>query len=72
MRPLPLALSGEIAADEIEAIGYEELVPEPVLLQGTWADGRIVVWAAGRGSLPETNEGLADRLEASGGPPPRC
>ncbi|MDO8362705.1 MAG: DEAD/DEAH box helicase [Actinomycetota bacterium] len=52
-----------------DQIAYEELVPEPVLLQASWADGQVVVWAAGRGSAPEANDELATRLEASGGPP---
>ncbi|MEI8241379.1 MAG: hypothetical protein WCI22_18365, partial [Actinomycetota bacterium] len=67
LRPLPMA--SDAAASEDEPLVYEELVPEPVLLQATWADGLVIVWAAGRGSLPEDNEGLATRLEASGGPP---
>ena len=67
LRPLPMAADPD--ASEDEALVYEELVPEPVLLQATWADGHVIVWAAGRGSLPEDNEGLATRLEASGGPP---
>lgn len=64
LRPLP-----EPVGDETEMIAYEELVPEPVLLQATWADDQVVVWAAGRGSLPEPNDGIADRLEQCGGPP---
>ncbi|MSV82164.1 MAG: hypothetical protein F2868_16000, partial [Actinobacteria bacterium] len=67
LRPLPVAAGA--AASEDESLVYEELVPEPVLLQATWADGHVIVWAAGRGNLPEDNEGLATRLEASGGPP---
>ncbi|HNJ96975.1 MAG TPA: DEAD/DEAH box helicase [Ilumatobacteraceae bacterium] len=63
LRPLPEP------ADDDEPIHFEELVPEPVRLQATWIDGRVVVWAAGRGSLPEANDGIADRLEACGGPP---
>ena len=64
LRPLPVAV-----ADDEAPISYEELVPEPVRLQATWSDGRVVVWAAGRGSLPEPNDGIADRLEHCGGPP---
>jgi hypothetical protein len=52
--------------------------PQPVALQGSWAParpdapgsaGRVVVWAAGRGTAPESNDELATRLEASGAPP---
>ncbi len=64
LRPLP-----EPAGDDHQAIAYEELIPEPVRLQATWADGQVVVWAAGRGALPEPNDGIADRLELCGGPP---
>ena len=44
------------------------LEPEEVRLQASWANGQIVVWAAGRGSPAEDNDGLADRLESIGGP----
>jgi hypothetical protein len=37
-------------------------------LQASWSDGEVVVWAAGPHSEPATNEELADRLEALGGP----
>jgi hypothetical protein len=39
-----------------------------VRLQGTWAHGQVVVWAAGPGTLAATAEELSDRLEAIGGP----
>ena len=42
--------------------------PDPVALQASWSEGRIVVWAGGRGATPESNEGLATRLEVCGGP----
>ncbi|MDQ3738325.1 MAG: DEAD/DEAH box helicase [Actinomycetota bacterium] len=42
--------------------------PGPVQLQGSWNDGRIVVWAAGRGTAPASNDELAALLEAIGGP----
>jgi hypothetical protein len=44
------------------------LEPEPVRLQASWSNGQVVVWAAGRGTPAEDNDGLADRLEAIGGP----
>ncbi|MET0726968.1 MAG: DEAD/DEAH box helicase [Acidimicrobiales bacterium] len=39
-----------------------------VRLQASWEAGKIVVWGAGPGTSPETNDELADRLEAIGGP----
>jgi len=42
--------------------------PGPVQLQASWSDGRIVVWAAGRGTAPASNDELAALLEAIGGP----
>ncbi len=39
-----------------------------VRLQGSWEAGNVVVWAAGPGTEPSTNDELADRLEAIGGP----
>jgi hypothetical protein len=39
-----------------------------VQLQASWAAGKVVVWAAGPGAAPADNDGLADRLEAIGGP----
>ena len=39
-----------------------------VRLQASWEAGKVVVWAAGPGVAPETNDELADRLEAIGGP----
>ncbi|MCU1359204.1 MAG: Helicase, family, partial [Ilumatobacteraceae bacterium] len=43
--------------------------PDEVMLQGSWSAGQIVVWASGRGAVPESNDQLATRLEACGGPP---
>ncbi len=39
-----------------------------VRLQASWEAGKVVVWGAGPGVAPETNDQLADRLEAIGGP----
>jgi hypothetical protein len=39
-----------------------------VRLQASWEAGKIVVWGAGPGTAPESNDALADRLEAIGGP----
>ncbi len=40
-----------------------------VRLQASWSAGQVVVWAAGPGTPPASNDGLSDRLEAIGGPP---
>jgi hypothetical protein len=48
------------------------LVADPageVRLQATWADGRVVVWAAGPGTPPADDDAVSDLLEAVGGPP---
>jgi superfamily II DNA or RNA helicase len=42
--------------------------PGEVRLQASWSAGQIVVWAAGPSAIPADNDGLADRLEAIGGP----
>src|SRR5205814_38050 len=55
--------------DEFVATDVEVLEPEDVKLQATWSDGHVVVWAAGRGAVPELNDELAGRLESIGGPP---
>jgi hypothetical protein len=39
-----------------------------VRLQASWEAGKVIVWAAGPGAAPESNDELADRLEAIGGP----
>lgn len=39
-----------------------------VRLQASWAGGQVVVWAAGPGTAPADIDGLADLLEAIGGP----
>ena len=44
--------------------GEEDGVP----LQASWSDGEVVVWAGGPRSAPASNDELADRLEAIGGP----
>ncbi|MDQ3575416.1 MAG: hypothetical protein M3404_10945, partial [Actinomycetota bacterium] len=37
-------------------------------LQASWSGGKVIVWAAGCGRAPASNDELADRLEAAGGP----
>src|SRR4051812_37930474 len=39
-----------------------------VRLQASWSGGLVVVWAAGPNAEPANIDGLADRLEAIGGP----
>jgi hypothetical protein len=53
--------------DPAEAIVVADAVNE-VRLQASWSEGQVVVWAAGPGTLPATNDELADLLEAIGGP----
>ncbi|MFN8018300.1 MAG: DEAD/DEAH box helicase [Acidimicrobiales bacterium] len=53
--------------DPVAAIAAADPVGE-VRLQATWANGQIVVWAAGPGTAPASAEELSDRLEAIGGP----
>ena len=68
LRPLaPSPILAEL--DDDDSISWEYLEPGEVQLQASWADDRVVVWAAGRGTDPETNDELADRLQAVGGPP---
>lgn len=41
---------------------------EPVALQLSWANGRIVAWAAAAHAEPENLDGVRSRLEAAGAP----
>ncbi len=66
LRPLPPEPERQPSA---EPTSSEPLPPEPVRLQASWTGGQVVVWAAGRGAEPESNDELAGRLEAIGGPP---
>ncbi|MEY2461721.1 MAG: hypothetical protein QOG30_3551, partial [Acidimicrobiaceae bacterium] len=54
--------------DEISATVVDVIDEPGVVLQASWSDDEVVVWAAGRTGRPETNEELADRLERLGGP----
>ena len=42
--------------------------PGEVRLQGSWSDGRVVMWAAGPGTAPATDEELGERLAAVDAP----
>ncbi|MEY2571718.1 MAG: hypothetical protein QOE63_2068, partial [Acidimicrobiaceae bacterium] len=53
---------------ETEPDEAEIVTEEGVRLQASWSDGEVVVWAAGPTGPPATNDELADRLEALGGP----
>jgi hypothetical protein len=52
------------------AVGTDDVaaIAEDVQLQASWSNGEVVVWVAGPTGPPATNEELADRLEAIGGP----
>ncbi|MEO7369211.1 MAG: DEAD/DEAH box helicase, partial [Ilumatobacteraceae bacterium] len=66
--PPPTPVYHDEYPDEVMTITSEPWEPEPVQLQASWAEGQVVVWAAGRGSEPEGNDELATRLESIGGP----
>ncbi len=55
------------ASDPATAIVAADPVGE-VRLQASWSAGQVVIWAAGPGTAPASNDELADRLEAIGGP----
>jgi len=55
-------------ADDEPSIDVEFSEELGVRLQASWSDDEVVVWAAGPGAEPESNEQLADRLERLGGP----
>jgi hypothetical protein len=42
--------------------------PGEVRLQASWSDGRVVVWAAGPGTAPASDDELAERLAAVDAP----
>ncbi|MDQ4069379.1 MAG: hypothetical protein M3203_07915, partial [Actinomycetota bacterium] len=42
--------------------------PGEVRLQASWSDGRVVVWAAGPGTDPASDEELGERLDAVDAP----
>ena len=54
-----------VVAEAQEIVG--EVIGE-VRLQASWDDGNVVVWAAGPGTPAASNDELADRLQAIGGP----
>ena len=56
---------GGTADAGLQAVDVEDV---GVRLQTSWSDGELVVWAAGPYDPPATNDELADRLEALGGP----
>ena len=56
-------------ADDEYPAEPEAIEPGEVQLQASWSAGQVVVWAAGRATPAESNEELAARLEAIGGPP---
>ena len=66
LRPEPIEPTTDDEFTDYGTVAYE---PEQVRLQASWSEGRLVVWAAGRGTAPESNDEMATRLEAIGGPP---
>jgi superfamily II DNA or RNA helicase len=54
-------------ADPVAAIAAADPAGE-VRLQASWEAGQVVVWAAGPDTAAADNGGLADQLEAIGGP----
>jgi len=70
LRPPPIPTPGDGDDDEsARPDGPDNQEPEEVQLQASWSAGEVVVWAAGRGATPESNDELATRLETIGGPP---
>jgi hypothetical protein len=59
----------ENGRDQFEPDEVEVLEPEDVQLQASWSDGHVVVWAAGRGAVPDSRDALSTRLEHIGAPP---
>ena len=61
----------ELPPDAFASIGGPPPViePTPVVLQASWIEGQVVVWAAGRHTAAETNDQLASRIEGADGPP---
>ncbi len=55
--------------EDIEAAPAEILEPEEVQLQASWSAGQVIVWAGGRGALPEADGALIGRLASMDGPP---
>jgi hypothetical protein len=53
--------------DPVAAIAAAD-PPGEVRLQASWANGQVVVWAAGPGAPAASADELSDRLEAIGGP----
>ncbi len=62
-------LTGEVPAGtdvrRPPALEPEVELPAPPRLQASWADGRVVVWAAGRGSSPLPADELDSMLKAA-------
>ncbi|MET0146387.1 MAG: SNF2-related protein [Ilumatobacteraceae bacterium] len=44
-------------------------VPGTTELHVSWSSGRVVAWAAGRGTVPDSHDDLSNRLETVGAPP---
>ena len=62
----PQTAGADIGADEINHGGDDGQGIAPIALQGSWANGRIVVWAGNRGVPPAADEELAVLVGESG------
>ena len=58
-----------LEAKRAASVPRDVVGPGEVELQASWASGRVVVWASGRGATPESHDEVSTRLEAIGGPP---
>ena len=61
----PAESASDRGADDEAAAGTP---PEPAALQLSWQPGRIVAWAAGAGTEPDSTDRVMDRLVATGAP----
>lgn len=61
------AQSARRASSAPEHVDSEPEAPGVALLQGSWADGRLVVWAGGLGAEPADAETLQDLLRQADG-----
>ena len=60
--PASAAARTDAEPDDDDEADDEDLEPGEVQLQASWTDGQVVVWAAGRGTTPESNAELSARL----------
>jgi superfamily II DNA or RNA helicase len=60
--------SGRHAGEERDQSGQEQMPAEPAVLQASWGEGRVVVWAGAPGTpgTPEDLDELLAKVDASG------